>query len=95
MRLPFEVKEIFREWLACHYPLKAAHVMSRVQAMRDGRDNDPDFGSRMVGKGEFAELLARRFKLACKRFGLNLNQRKLDVSQFRRPSPDGQMDFFV
>jgi DNA repair photolyase len=95
MRLPFEVKQIFREWLACHYPLKAAHVMSRVQAMRDGRDNDPDFGSRMVGKGEFAELLARRFKLACKRFGLNLNQRKLDVSQFRRPSPDGQMDFFV
>ena len=94
LRLPYEVKQIFRDWLECHYPLKAAHVMSRVQAMRDGRDNDANFGSRMVGKGEFADLLGKRFRLACKRFGLNRNQRKLDVSQFRRPALDGQLDLF-
>ncbi len=95
LRLPYEVKQIFRDWLECHYPLKAAHVMSRVQAMRGGRDNDPDFGSRMVGKGEFAELLGKRFRIACKRYGLNLNQRKLDVSRFRHPAADRQMDLFA
>lgn len=95
LRLPYEVKQIFRDWLECHYPLKAAHVMSRVHAMRGGRDNDPDFGSRMVGKGEFADLLGKRFRIACKRYGLNLTERKLDVSRFRRPAAGGQMDLFT
>ena len=94
LRLPYEVKHLFRDWLEDHFPLKAAHVMSRVHAMRDGRDNDPDFGTRMVGRGEFAELLGKRFRIACRRFKLNLNQRVLDTSQFRRPARAGQMDFF-
>jgi DNA repair photolyase len=94
LRLPYEVKHLFRDWLEEHYPLKAAHVMSRVHAMRDGRDNDPGFGSRMVGRGEFAELLGKRFQIACRRFKLNLNQRALDTSLFRRPQRSGQMDFF-
>ena len=94
LRLPYEVKDLFRDWLNHHYPLKAAHVMSRVHAMRDGRDNDAHFGSRMRGKGELADLLGKRFRIACKRFGLKPNQRQLDVSQFRRPSLDGQLDMF-
>ncbi|UCH47144.1 MAG: PA0069 family radical SAM protein [Betaproteobacteria bacterium] len=94
LRLPYEVKHLFRDWLEDRFPLKAAHVMSRVHAMRDGRDNDPGFGSRMVGRGEFAELLGKRFRIACRRFGLNLNQRVLDTSQFRRPERSGQMDLF-
>ena len=49
LRLPWEVKDLFKDWLERHYPLKAKHVMSRVHAMRGGRDNDPCFGSRMVG----------------------------------------------
>src|SRR5690606_28368957 len=52
LRLPWEVKDIFRDWLERHYPLKAKHVMSRVHQMRGGRDNDPRFGSRMSGEGE-------------------------------------------
>jgi DNA repair photolyase len=51
MRLPWEVKDIFKAWLEEHFPLKAAHVMSRVREMREGRENDPDFGSRMTGTG--------------------------------------------
>src|SRR6185295_1195471 len=51
MRLPWEVRDLFKDWLETHYPLKAHHVMSRVHAMRDGRDNDPGFGSRMRGNG--------------------------------------------
>jgi DNA repair photolyase len=94
LRLPCEVKDLFRDWLSHHYPLKAAHVMSRVHAMRGGRDNDPQFGSRMRGEGEFADLLQKRFSIACNRFGLKPSQRHLDVSKFRRPSLDGQLDMF-
>ncbi len=96
MRLPWELKELFRDWLATHYPLKAEHVMSRVQQMRGGRDNDPAFGARMRGDGELAELLRRRFEIACKRFGLNSGQRAsaLDTTLFRPPRRDGQLGLF-
>ncbi len=94
LRLPYEVKQLFRDWLEDHFPLKAAHVMSRIHAMRDGRDNDPGFGSRMVGSGEFAQLLGKRFRVACRRFRLNLNQRALDTTRFRRPARNGQMELF-
>ncbi|HUQ99185.1 MAG TPA: PA0069 family radical SAM protein, partial [Gemmatimonadaceae bacterium] len=60
VRLPWEVRPIFKEWLEKHFPLKAEHVMSRIRDMRDGREHDPEFGSRMVGKGTLAELLEQR-----------------------------------
>ncbi len=96
LRLPYEVKDLFRAWLEHHYPLKAAHVMSRVHAMREGRDNDPQFGSRMKGTGEFAELLRTRFRIACRRLGFNADARyrELDTSRFRRPDPGGQLALF-
>lgn len=98
MRLPYEVKMLFREWLERHYPLKAAHVMSRVQALRGGKDNDPGFGSRMRGSGEFAKLLAQRFDVACKKAGLNQARRgegmQRDTSQFRVPGVMEQGDLF-
>ena len=89
LRLPWELKELFRNWLENHFPLKAAHVMSRVQEMRGGRDNDPSFGSRMVGDGIFARLLEQRFAKACQRFDLNNVCRRqiqrLDTSKFAVP----------
>jgi DNA repair photolyase len=96
MRLPYEIKDLFRAWLDEHYPLKAAHVMSRVHAMRDGRDNDPNFGSRMRGTGEFARLLKLRFDGACRRLGFNDAARysELDVTLFRPPRDDGQLTLF-
>ncbi|NIO43341.1 MAG: hypothetical protein GTO41_26225 [Burkholderiales bacterium] len=94
LRLPYEVKHLFRDWLDDHFPLKAAHVMSRVRSMRDGRDNDPGYGSRMIGRGEFAKLLSKRFQVACRRFNLNLDQRTLDTSQFRTLGSNGQMELF-
>jgi len=99
LRLPYEVKDLFRDWLRTHYPLKADHVMSRVHQMRDGRDNDPRFGSRMSGSGEFAELLAKRVRIARDRIGYNANRRGqgLDVTRFRPPRvPDksGQLGLF-
>jgi DNA repair photolyase len=96
LRLPWEVKDIFRAWLEERFPLKAAHVMSRVHEMRNGRDNDPNFGTRMKGQGLFAELLNQRFHKACARLGLNKRESAfdLDCSQFRPPAPKGQGTLF-
>lgn len=71
LRLPYEVKDLFKEWLQTHEPLKAAHVMSRLHDMRGGRDNDSRWGVRQRGEGEYARLLELRFAAACRRFGLN------------------------
>ena len=94
LRLPHEIKDLFREWLAQHYPLRAAHVMSLVQSMRGGRDNDPRFGSRMRGTGPFAELLRRRFELACERAGLERGRMPpLSTVLFRPPrGAPGQLE---
>ncbi|MEJ1966335.1 MAG: PA0069 family radical SAM protein [Gammaproteobacteria bacterium] len=87
LRLPYEVKDLFRDWLTEHFPDRAAHVMALINDMRGGRDNDPSFGSRMKGTGPMAELIRNRFKIACKRF--NLNNAKREVEQpthlFRPP----------
>ncbi len=88
LRLPYEVKDLFREWLAQHYPDRARHVMSIIQALRGGRDNDPRFGSRMRGNGPFAELLRARFQLACRRRGLGGGRVvPLTTALFRPPGP--------
>src|SRR2546425_4280753 len=99
MRLPNELKELFKEWLAAHYPERAGHVISIVRQMRGGRDNDPRFGSRMTGTGLFAELIEKRFEIACRRFGLNghgagRKPPRLDCSRFRPLSAAGQMPLF-
>ncbi|MGZ5596855.1 MAG: PA0069 family radical SAM protein [Usitatibacter sp.] len=94
IRLPWEVRPIFKEWLEKHFPLKAGHVMSRIRDMRDGRENDPEFGSRMVGKGTLAELLSQRFRKAMARFGLDRDVHDLDCSLFLPPSLNGQKSLF-
>ena len=94
VRLPWEVRPIFKEWLEKHFPLKAEHVMSRIRDMREGRENDPEFGSRMVGQGALAELLAQRFRKALRRFGLDRDVHELDCSLFVPPPLHGQKTLF-
>jgi DNA repair photolyase len=95
LRLPNELKDIFKEWLATHYPERAAHVVSIVRQMRGGRDNDPRFHERMRGTGNYAELISARFAIACKRFGLNERRAPgLDCTRFVPPSPAGQGRLF-
>ncbi|HEX4780480.1 MAG TPA: PA0069 family radical SAM protein [Usitatibacter sp.] len=95
LRLPWEVKDVFKAWLEERFPLKAAHVMSRVHEMRGGRDNDPNFGSRMKGQGLWAELLRQRFAKGCERFGLNQEHWEgLDTALFRPPERHGQKQLF-
>jgi DNA repair photolyase len=70
VRLPHEVAPLFRAWLNRHYPDRAAKVMATINALRGGRDNDPNFFTRMQGQGPWAELLKVRFEKAAKRYGL-------------------------
>jgi len=95
LRLPREIKDLFREWLEAQVPDRARRVMSLVRQMRQGRDYDPEWGKRMKGEGPIADILAKRFAVAKRRFGLDRPSTPLDLSQFRRPiSGDNQPDLF-
>lgn len=85
LRLPLEVRDLFVQWLEQHYPLRAEHVMHRIQATRGGKDYDANFATRMKGSGLFAELLKQRFTVALKRYGLQKMPRSWDTSQFEAP----------
>jgi len=91
LRLPHEVAPLFREWLAVHFPERGDKVMNIVRSIRGGRDNDPDFFSRMKPKGVWAELFRARFRLACKRAGIGKARFELDCSAFRPPEVGGQL----
>jgi len=99
LRLPHEVAPLFREWLEVHFADRAGKVMSIVRSIRNGRDNDPDFFSRMKPSGVWTDLFRARFNLACKRAGLRGNNSasergddfQLDCWQFRKPEIGGQL----
>jgi DNA repair photolyase len=90
LRLPLEIKDLFREWLEANEPGRAKHVMSLIRSMRGGKDYDAQWNTRMRGTGPYAEMIARRFHLAVRRFGLNADHRPLDTKQFQRPAQPGQ-----
>jgi DNA repair photolyase len=90
LRLPWEVAPLFRQWLELHYPERAARVMARVREMRGGKDYDANFATRMKGSGPWAELIAQRFRRACRQLGLNRERVVLDTTAFRRPAAAGQ-----
>jgi DNA repair photolyase len=95
LRLPHEVKSLFREWLAQHYPDRARHVMSLINQSRGGKDYDSTFGVRMTGTGAYAELLRTRFELARRKLGLDDAEARheLNASLFRPPSANaGQLN---
>lgn len=91
LRLSHEVAPLFREWLEVHYPERVGKVMSIVRSIRGGRDNDPDFFTRMKPSGVWAELFRSRFRVACKKAGIGKAKFELDCSRFRRPEVSGQM----
>jgi DNA repair photolyase len=93
LRLPHEVAPLFREWLEVHYPERAGKVMSIVREMRGGRDNDPGFFTRMKPQGVWADLIRTRFRVACRKAGIDRSkaQFELDCSRFTPPEVGGQM----
>jgi DNA repair photolyase len=89
LRLPLEVRDIFCEWLASEFPDRAAHVLSLMRSMRQGKDYDATWGRRQTGTGPYAWSIGRRFEIACRRLGLNRRKLGLSTDQFRKPPQAG------
>jgi DNA repair photolyase len=85
VRLPYEVAPLFRAWLDEHFHERAGKVMSIIQSLRGGSDNDPNWFTRMRGQGPWADLLETRFKLAVRKHGLNKERAKLRTDLFVPP----------
>ena len=79
---------IFKDWLLRHYPDRYRHVMSLVRSMRDGKDYDSEWGKRMKGAGPYAWQIGRRFEIAARRLGLNVEQAAA-AQRSVRPRPNG------
>ncbi len=86
LRLPFEVAPLFKEWLLRHYPDRYRHVMSLLRSMRGGKDYDAEWGTRMKGSGPYAWQIGKRFEMAAKRLGLNVERKRLRDDLFTPPS---------
>ena len=86
LRLPWEVKTLFEDWLNAHFPDRAQRVLHRIEDLRNGRRNDPNFGSRMRGTGVWADLLRQRFTIATRKLGLNRHRLALDCDRFLPPA---------
>ncbi|UQR65637.1 PA0069 family radical SAM protein [Bradyrhizobium sp. C-145] len=95
LRLPLEVRDLFREWLMANYPDRYRHVFTLIRDMRGGRDYDAKWGERMKGTGPMAWTIGRRFEIACDRLGLNKRRSKLTTDHFARPKRNGdQLSLF-
>ncbi|MCK9908917.1 PA0069 family radical SAM protein [Microbacteriaceae bacterium K1510] len=85
LRLPLEVRDLFREWLMANYPDRYRHVMKLIRDMRGGKDYDSTWGKRMKGTGPYAWMIGRRFELACEKLGINKARTTLSTQAFRAP----------
>src|ERR1700678_1626705 len=90
LRLPLEVRDLFREWLMANYPDRYRHVFTLIRDMRDGRDYDSQWGTRMKGTGPMAWMIGRRFEIACEKLGLNKRRSKLTTDHFAKPRRSGE-----
>jgi DNA repair photolyase len=89
LRLPLELKELFREWLATEFPDRADRVINILRSMHGGKDYVAQFGLRQRGTGPYAEQIGVRFRMAAKRLGLNERSLRLRTDLFRHPLPSG------
>ncbi len=87
LRLPLEVRDLFREWLIANFPDRYRHVFKLIREMRGGKDYDSTWGKRMKGSGPYAWMIGRRFEIACERLGLNTDKAKLTTEHFQPPFP--------
>jgi DNA repair photolyase len=95
LRLPLEVRDLFREWLMANYPDRYRHVFTMIRDMRGGKDYDSQWSTRMKGTGPMAWMIGRRFEIACSRLGLNKKRTRLTTDHFVRPRDDGgQLQLF-
>jgi DNA repair photolyase len=95
LRLPLELRDLFREWLIENFPDRYRHVISLIRQTRGGKDYDSAWGKRMTGSGPIAWMIGRRFEVACERLGFNLTSVKTTTAHFQKPRPaTEQLDLF-
>ncbi len=87
LRLPLELRELFREWLTENFPDRVQHVFKLIRDTRGGKDYDSAWGKRMTGSGPVAWMIGRRFEVACERLGFNITRQALTTEHFRPPRP--------
>jgi DNA repair photolyase len=87
LRLPLELKDLFREWLIENFPDRYRHVINLIRETRGGKDYDSTWGKRQTGSGPIAWMIGRRFEVACERLGFNLTSVKTTTEHFRPPRP--------
>jgi DNA repair photolyase len=87
LRLPLEVRDLFREWLIANFPDRYRHVFKLIRDMRGGKDYDSTWGKRMTGSGPIAWMIGRRFEIACEKLGFNVSKAKITTEHFQRPKP--------
>lgn len=90
LRVPLEIRDLFKEWLLEHFPDRYRHVLSLLKEMHGGKEYDSTFGQRMTGTGPYAWTMARRFEIATERLGLNRRHLRLTTRHFRRPPAKGE-----
>jgi DNA repair photolyase len=95
LRLPLELKDLFREWLIENFPDRYRHVINLIRETRGGKDYDSTWGKRQTGSGPIAWMIGRRFEVACERLGFNLTSVKTTTEHFKPPRPSAeQLDLF-
>ncbi len=87
LRLPLEIRDMFREWLQVHYPDRLNRAVSLIQSMHGGKDYESRWGRRMAGSGPYAWMIGRRFEMAARRLGYRETPRNLRTDLFRKPAP--------
>jgi len=85
LRLPLEVRDLFREWLMANFPDRYRHVFKLIRETRGGKDYDSSWGKRMTGGGPAAWMIGRRFELACEKRGFNKTRTRLTTDHFSPP----------
>ena len=90
LRLPGELRDMFREWLQVHYPDRLKRAVSLMQSMREGKDYEAQWGRRMAGSGPYAWMIGRRFEMAARRLGYRETSRALRTDLFRKPAVDAE-----
>jgi DNA repair photolyase len=93
LRLPYQQKELFEDWLTRHFPDRREKVLNRIRSVRGGKLNSSEWGNRMSGDGIFAEQIEKMFNVASKRYGLNQERLNLTTDHFRRPKGQ-QLELF-
>ena len=90
LRLPLELRDLFREWLKANYPQREEHVFKLIRDMRGGKDYDSQWFTRQKGTGPYAWMIGRRFELACEKLGMNVRRTQFSTEHFRKPKPDSE-----